>query len=154
MASQLSKKAALPLAKILATCRNNVSNTGPWPSVTGTFSWLQVKFRLTYNTNGLYEMQICAPYHIWCWCSSLMLTESYSPGPINITSVFVQIMTWCHAGDRPIYYNDGNSLFTHLCVTSDLLVTLNTTMVPITATCVQLSIWGLKYQDIDFHDAC
>ena len=31
MASQLSKKAALPLAKILATCRNNVSNTGPWP---------------------------------------------------------------------------------------------------------------------------
>ena len=29
MASQLSKKAALPLAKILATCRNNVSNTGP-----------------------------------------------------------------------------------------------------------------------------
>ena len=32
MASQLSKKAALPLAKILATCRNNVSNTGPWIS--------------------------------------------------------------------------------------------------------------------------
>ena len=29
MASQLSKKAALPLAKILATCHNNVSNTGP-----------------------------------------------------------------------------------------------------------------------------
>ena len=29
MASQLSKKAALPLAKIFATCRNNVSNTGP-----------------------------------------------------------------------------------------------------------------------------
>ena len=29
MASQLSKKAALPLAKILATRRNNVSNTGP-----------------------------------------------------------------------------------------------------------------------------
>ena len=29
MASQLSKKAAIPLAKILATCRNNVSNTGP-----------------------------------------------------------------------------------------------------------------------------
>ena len=29
MASQLSKKAALPLAKILATCRNNISNTGP-----------------------------------------------------------------------------------------------------------------------------
>ena len=33
MASQLSKKAALPLAKILATCRNNVSNTGPWSMV-------------------------------------------------------------------------------------------------------------------------
>ena len=40
MASQLSKKAALPLAKILATCRNSVSNTGPrastsygWPGV-------------------------------------------------------------------------------------------------------------------------
>ena len=30
MAAQLSKKAALPLAKIFATCRNNVSNTGPW----------------------------------------------------------------------------------------------------------------------------
>ena len=30
MASQLSKKAALPLAKIIATRRNNVSNTGPW----------------------------------------------------------------------------------------------------------------------------
>ena len=30
MVSQLSKKAAPPLAKILATCRNNVSNTGPW----------------------------------------------------------------------------------------------------------------------------
>ena len=29
MVSQLSKKAALPLAKILATCRNSVSNTGP-----------------------------------------------------------------------------------------------------------------------------
>ena len=29
MVSQLSKKAALPLAKILATSRNNVSNTGP-----------------------------------------------------------------------------------------------------------------------------
>ena len=29
MASQLSKKATLPLAKILATCRNNVSNTRP-----------------------------------------------------------------------------------------------------------------------------
>ena len=34
MASQLSKKAALPLAKILATCRNNVSNTGPRTAVT------------------------------------------------------------------------------------------------------------------------
>ena len=30
MASQLSKKAALPLAKIFATCRNNFRNTGPW----------------------------------------------------------------------------------------------------------------------------
>ena len=30
MVSQLSKKAALPLAKILATCRNSASNTGPW----------------------------------------------------------------------------------------------------------------------------
>ena len=29
MASQLSKKAALPLAKMFATCRNNVGNTGP-----------------------------------------------------------------------------------------------------------------------------
>ena len=29
MASQISRKAALPLAKIFATCRNNVSNTGP-----------------------------------------------------------------------------------------------------------------------------
>ena len=33
MVSQLSKKAALPLAKILATCRNNVSYTGPWSFV-------------------------------------------------------------------------------------------------------------------------
>ena len=33
MVSQLSKKAALPLAKILATCRNSVSNTGSWPIV-------------------------------------------------------------------------------------------------------------------------
>ena len=29
MASQLSKKAALPLAQIFATCRNNISITGP-----------------------------------------------------------------------------------------------------------------------------
>ena len=35
MVSQLSKKAALPLAKILATCRNNVSNTGPWDEHVG-----------------------------------------------------------------------------------------------------------------------
>ena len=46
MVSQLSKKAALPLAKILATCRNNVSNTGPWrqigtrPSATVMLTWL------------------------------------------------------------------------------------------------------------------
>ena len=39
MASQLSKKAALPLAKILATCRNNVSNTGPSDSKSVPLSW-------------------------------------------------------------------------------------------------------------------
>ena len=53
MASQLSKKAALPLAKILATCRNNVSNTGPrisaamvltyfsWDFLASTTDWLK-----------------------------------------------------------------------------------------------------------------
>ena len=30
MGEQLSLKAAIPLAEILATCRKNVSNTGPW----------------------------------------------------------------------------------------------------------------------------
>ena len=30
MGEQLSLKAAMPLAEILATCRKNVSNTGPW----------------------------------------------------------------------------------------------------------------------------
>ena len=30
MGAQLSLKAAIPLAGILATCRKNVSNTGPW----------------------------------------------------------------------------------------------------------------------------
>ena len=30
MGAQLSLKAAMPLAEILATCRKNVSNTGPW----------------------------------------------------------------------------------------------------------------------------
>ena len=33
MGEQLSLKAAIPLAEILATCRKNVSNTGPWPFV-------------------------------------------------------------------------------------------------------------------------
>ena len=42
MASQLSKKAALPSAKILATCRNNVSNTGPWLFVILYFPWYHV----------------------------------------------------------------------------------------------------------------
>ena len=43
MAAQLSKKAALPLAKILATCRNNVSNTWTlrdWSRAWPTLTWL------------------------------------------------------------------------------------------------------------------
>ena len=32
MGEQLSLKAAMPLAEILATCRKNVSNTGPRPA--------------------------------------------------------------------------------------------------------------------------
>ena len=35
MGEQLSLKAAMPLAEILATCRKNVSNTGPRPFVRG-----------------------------------------------------------------------------------------------------------------------
>ena len=50
MASQLSKKAALPLAKILATCRNNVSNSGPWSFL----YWFDVEktiLRLSFYAN-------------------------------------------------------------------------------------------------------
>ena len=42
MGEQLSLKAAMPLAEILATCRKNVSNTGPWwlwRNSLNTMSW-------------------------------------------------------------------------------------------------------------------
>ena len=42
MEVQLSLKAAMPLAEILATCHENVSNTGPWAAMT------------------------CAKFEIWC----------------------------------------------------------------------------------------
>ena len=38
------KKAALPLAKILATCHKNVSNTGPWQ-----FHWYKLPFIICVN---------------------------------------------------------------------------------------------------------
>ena len=53
MASQLSKKAALPLAKILATCRKNVSNTGPWSSM----KWIGQYMRQLSVKGALVERQ-------------------------------------------------------------------------------------------------
>ena len=43
MAEQLSLKAAMPLAEILATCRKNVSNTGP--CIAAAYS----KFKSVFN---------------------------------------------------------------------------------------------------------
>ena len=47
MGEQLSLKAAMPLAEILATCRKNVSNTGP---CSWTQFWLALSHQLTNVT--------------------------------------------------------------------------------------------------------
>ena len=66
MASQLSKKAALPLAKILVTCRNNVSNTGPWNhAVSGlrnSFEKLLVKSTGARSPNTFQWLNSKTPY--------------------------------------------------------------------------------------------
>ena len=46
MGAQLSLKAAMPLAEILATCRKSVSNTGPSAFITGSELWY---YRKTSN---------------------------------------------------------------------------------------------------------
>ena len=48
MGEQLSLKAAMPLAEILATCRKNVSNTGPWAK-------LQYEYHLFWFIYSHYE---------------------------------------------------------------------------------------------------
>ena len=61
MGAQLSLKAAMPLAEILATCRKNVSNTGPWTSMnkshSGGFTTLFIIFppdcQQTFSTDLL-----------------------------------------------------------------------------------------------------
>ena len=78
MASQLSKKAALPLAKILATCRNNVSNTGPSNvervfmtlchhiSATGIFLWIvqETKFH-SISSSRVITTNLILWYRCW-----------------------------------------------------------------------------------------
>ena len=60
MGEQLSLKAAIPLVEILATCRKNVSNTGPWPASShyliqcwNLVRWtLRNKFKWNLNQNS------------------------------------------------------------------------------------------------------
>ena len=51
MGAQLSLKAAMPLAEILATCRKNVSNTGPWS--------VDILYRMLMEHNRRIQYRLC-----------------------------------------------------------------------------------------------
>ena len=57
----LTKKAALPLAKILATCRNNVSNTGPSDVESVSMPWCLHRTRQKYKK---YAKEIVTKCHL------------------------------------------------------------------------------------------
>ena len=61
MASQLSKKAALPLAEVLATCSGGVSNAGPWKWVSPTQKKGSAKWR-SLRPKGYYVAWL-----VLCW---------------------------------------------------------------------------------------
>ena len=52
MGEQLSLKAAMPLAEILATCRKNVSNTGPWNAGNRNVAFTFTTSNNEVGTNG------------------------------------------------------------------------------------------------------
>ena len=91
MASQLSKKAALPLAKILATCRNNVSNTGPRFYNKSLLSAQHVSLSPMHryfvddkNPCGRYSLSVLCHINVLCYWHRLLTM----PGEKIVKSVF------------------------------------------------------------------
>ena len=101
MASQLSKKAALPLAKILATCRNNVSNTGPSNVESVSMPWrhhgLQDEW-LYYgqSLHTVYPKKYAHGFVVLCF---VVVIQSFI---MNSHEVFIHIHQDCFAGTGAI----------------------------------------------------
>ena len=78
MGEQLSLKAAMPLAEILATCRKNVSNTGLWCYCAGValwidslVEWLQSRLRIILSKSRVSWIHFqCTHGVTWAFFSS------------------------------------------------------------------------------------
>ena len=105
MASQLSKKAALPLAKILATRRNNVSNTGP-RTIQKNQPWPKTHVKtLGLRQNGHHfpdDIFRCIFLNENVWISTKNLPKSVPMYPIANIPALVRVMAWRRQGDKPL----------------------------------------------------
>ena len=104
MASQLSKKAALPLAKILATCCNNVSNTGPCVDLPSTRSFD------THSRALFTGKSKCQHRRVLCLKSMHLKSQPHLPGDNALTHMKKQ---WSCMSSSIIflYINNASGLF-------------------------------------------
>ena len=128
MASQLSKKAALPLAKIFATCRNNVSNTGPssnawpvWPMQMRTVprfpqrvvifkGYLHDNYITTVHNMILYTHYIMLSWHGDAFCIIYWHWANHLKPTFGVQTTYQHVVFWnCTAGDT--WYKNLNLLF-------------------------------------------
>ena len=120
MVSQLSKKAALPLAKILGTCRNNVSNTGPSSVESVPMSWHRHVNTLRPRQNGRHfpdDIFKCIFVIENVWISIKISLKFVPTGPINNIPALVQTMAWRRPGDKPLSEPMMVRSPTYICVT-------------------------------------
>ena len=64
--------------------------------------WTTFRKRIFFNEN--------------VWISIKISLKFVPKGPINNIPALVQIMAWCHSGDKPLYEPKMVSLPTHICV--------------------------------------
>ena len=110
MGVQLSLKAALPLAEILATESDCCSKTGPW-----TFNTLRLRGNGRHFPDDIFKW-IFLNENVWI---SITISLKFVPrGPINNIPTLVQVMAWRWPGDKPLSEPMMARLPIHICYAS------------------------------------
>ena len=108
MGAQLSLKAAMPLAEILATCRKHVNNTGPWvTTMTQQSRWSNMGlftlslpgqkgrcFAHSISQSILFDVNVRISIRISLKC--------FPKGPIDSKAALDQVMAWRRTGEKSL----------------------------------------------------